>query len=82
MPMNILVTGGAGYIGSHVVVELCAAGFNPIIIDNFCNSNISVMGGLKKIIGKDIKLYTGDCRDLSLMEKIFEQEQEKQGQEG
>ncbi len=72
--MNILVTGGAGYIGSHVVVELHEAGYNPIIVDNFSNSDKSVLKGLFEITGKEILLYEGDCRDQKFMESVFSSE--------
>ncbi|RKQ50984.1 UDP-galactose 4-epimerase [Roseivirga pacifica] len=75
---NILVTGGAGYIGSHVVVRLHEEGFNPIILDNFSNSEKSVMDGLKNITGKSFKLYEGDCLDRKLMKQVF-QDQEIEG---
>jgi nucleoside-diphosphate-sugar epimerase len=53
--MNILVTGGAGFIGSHTVVALVEAGFNPIIIDNFSNSESSVLTGLEEILGFPVR---------------------------
>ncbi len=71
MNKNIIVTGGAGYIGSHTVVELLAHGYTPIIIDNFCNSEKSVLKGLEGITGKQIKLYEGDCNDASFMDTVF-----------
>ena len=71
MPKNIIVTGGAGYIGSHTVVELLTQGYNPIIVDNFCNSEKSVIQGLEKITGKKITLYEGDCNDRSFMSNTF-----------
>lgn len=71
---NILVTGGAGFIGSHTAVELSAAGYNPIIIDDFSNSERSVLDGLEKIIGKRPTLYEGKFQDTALLEKIFEAE--------
>ena len=49
---NILVTGGAGYIGSHTVVELYNSGFRPIIVDNLSNTSLSNIKGIEKIIGK------------------------------
>ena len=72
---NILVTGGAGYIGSHVVVSLHEAGFNPIILDNFSNSEESVLEGLKKITNKDFKLYHADCLDDGIFDTIFANEE-------
>ena len=61
--MKILVTGGAGFIGSHTVVELINAGHEPIIIDNFNNSDKSALKGIKKIIKKSVKCYEKDCND-------------------
>ncbi len=71
MNKNIIVTGGAGYIGSHTVVELLAHGYTPIIIDNFSNSEKSVLAGLEKITKKKIKLYEGDCTHTSFMDTVF-----------
>lgn len=58
--MNILVTGGCGFIGSHAIVELLAAGHHPIVIDNLANSDRSVLERLKKITGSDITFYECD----------------------
>jgi len=69
---NILVTGGAGYIGSHVVVCLSELGMNPIILDNFSNSEPSVLDGLKKITGKEFKIYQEDCLTKGVFDQIFE----------
>lgn len=68
---KILITGGAGYIGSHTAVALVNAGFEPIIIDNFSNSEKSALSGLKKICGKDITCYEVDCLDRSGVERVF-----------
>jgi UDP-glucose 4-epimerase len=73
--MNILVTGGAGFIGSHTVVALLEAGFNPIIIDNFSNSEPTVLDGLKKITGRDIKCDPRDCNNPQTLREIFAAEQ-------
>ncbi len=72
--MKILVTGGAGFIGSHTVVELINVGHEPIIIDNFNNSNKSVLIGLRKIVKKSIKCYDEDCNDAKILEKICKKE--------
>ena len=65
---NILVTGGAGYIGSHTVVELYNSGFKPIIVDNLSNTSLSNIKGIEKIIGKKLPFYKFDCTDkLSLI---------------
>ncbi len=71
---KILVTGGAGYIGSHTVVELDKAGYETIIVDNFSNSEHRAINGIEKIIGKKTKLYEGDCNDGSFMENLFRAE--------
>lgn len=72
--MNILVTGGAGFIGSHTVVELYNAGHTPIIIDNFDNSEKTVLQGIKNIIGKDVTCYEEDCRNQAAVEEILKKE--------
>ncbi|MDP5121207.1 MAG: UDP-glucose 4-epimerase GalE [Spirosomaceae bacterium] len=72
--MNILVTGGAGFIGSHTVVELHNAGHTPIIIDNFDNSEKTALQGIKNIIGKDVKYYEEDCRNQAAVEEIMKSE--------
>ena len=69
--LNILVTGGTGYIGSHTCVELLAAGHNVIIVDNFCNSSADVISRIEKITEKKVKLYVGDICDREILEKIF-----------
>lgn len=71
---NILVTGGTGYIGSHTVVELYQAGFNPIIVDNFSNSEPRVANHIAKIVGKKPKLYEGDFSDIKLLESVINTE--------
>lgn len=68
---KILITGGAGYIGSHTAVALVNAGFEPVIVDNFSNSDHSVLNGLKKILEKDLICYEGDCNDKALMKEVF-----------
>lgn len=70
---NILITGGAGYIGSHTAVALIESGYNPIIIDDFSNSEKGVLQGLKKILSKDVKTYVGDCNDKAVIDKIFKE---------
>jgi len=73
--MKILVTGGAGFIGSHTVVELVQQGFEPVILDNFSNSEPSVLNGIEAILGRSVRFYIGDCRDGLLLEQIFRNEQ-------
>lgn len=71
--MNILLTGGAGYIGSHTAVVLSEAGHEVVIYDNFCNSDRSVLTRLEKILGKPLTCVEGDIRDTALLEKTFQQ---------
>ena len=69
--MNILVTGGCGYIGSHTCCELLNKGHNVIIIDNLSNSKKEVVNYIKEITGRDVTLYIGDVSDKDLLRKIF-----------
>lgn len=71
---KVLVTGGAGYIGSHTIVQLVEAGYNPVIIDNLCNTSIKNINGIKKITGKNVKWHNVNCTDKMAMQKIFKQE--------
>lgn len=71
---KILVTGGAGYIGSHTVVALHEAGFEPVIVDNFSNADKSAIDGIKAILQKSPKLYQGDCNDAAFMDQVFAKE--------
>ncbi|MBJ7221632.1 MULTISPECIES: UDP-glucose 4-epimerase GalE [unclassified Brenneria] len=69
--MNVLVTGGCGYIGSHTCVQLLAAGHHPIILDNLCNSKASVVKTITQLTGKTPVFYQGDIRDGALLNDIF-----------
>ncbi|USK31659.1 UDP-glucose 4-epimerase GalE [Bacillus sp. F19] len=69
--MAILVTGGAGYIGSHTCVELLNAGYDIIIIDNLSNSNKSSLNRIKEITGKDFKFYYLDLLDRAALQSVF-----------
>ncbi|CRH92286.1 UDP-glucose 4-epimerase [Chlamydia trachomatis] len=71
--MAILVTGGAGYIGSHTTVELLAAGHEVIILDDFSNSSPKVLDRLKTITGKNIAFYEGSILDKPFLNKIFKE---------
>jgi len=71
---NILVTGGAGFIGSHTVVELMAAGYSPVIVDNLSNSAKSALAGIAKISGGRPRFYAGNYQDPALMSRILKQE--------
>ncbi len=69
--MNILVTGGAGYIGSHTCVELLNAGYGVVVIDNLYNSNQKAIDRIEQITGKKVKFYKDDVLDRDALEKIF-----------
>src|ERR1700730_12173433 len=71
MANTILVTGGAGYIGSHIVVELAGAGYSPLIVDNFATSSPSVVPRLRRLTDQPIPCITGDVRDRALMKLLF-----------
>lgn len=68
---NILVTGGAGYIGSHTCVQLLEKGYNVIVVDNLSNSNKEVLNRIKNITGKDVIFYCLDCCDYQEFEEVF-----------
>ena len=72
--MKILVTGGAGYIGSHTVVELQNAGYEVVVVDNLSNSSKISLERVSKITGKEVKFYEADILDAPKMEVIFEKE--------
>lgn len=69
--MKILVTGGCGYIGSHTCCELLDNNYEVVIVDNLCNSKEEVIDSIKQITKKDVTFYKGDVCDVSLLEKIF-----------
>jgi UDP-glucose 4-epimerase len=69
--MTILVTGGAGYIGSHTCVELLAAGYELVVIDNFSNSKSVSLDRVRKISGKNLSFYQVDVRDRNALREVF-----------
>ncbi len=69
--MNVLVTGGAGYIGSHTCVELLNSGYGVVVVDNLCNANPKSLDRVRELTGKDLRFYEGDVRDEGLLQKIF-----------
>jgi UDP-glucose 4-epimerase len=69
--MNILVTGGAGYIGSHTCVELLQAGYNVIVVDNLCNSKEESLKRVQKITGKTIMFHEVDLHDTEGLDSVF-----------
>lgn len=73
MSNTILATGGAGYIGSHVTVELLAAGHDVVILDNFENSSPSVKSRIEAISGRKVQLVEGDVRDRATLDRLFRQ---------
>lgn len=76
---KILVTGGAGYIGSHTVVELINAGFEVVIVDNFSNSSPKAIDGIERITGIRPRLVESDCSDLASMRNLFSAEANIEG---
>ncbi|MCF0173001.1 MAG: UDP-glucose 4-epimerase GalE [Bacteroidales bacterium] len=71
--MNILLTGGAGYIGSHTIVELDKAGHSVVVVDNFVNSQPEALHRVAKIIGREVPFVEADVRDRKAMDRIFEE---------
>lgn len=72
--MAILVTGGAGFIGSHTCVELLNAGYDVVVVDNLCNSSEEALRRVEKITEKKVTFYEADIRDKEAMNSIFEKE--------
>lgn len=72
--MKILLTGGAGYIGSHTIIELDKAGYSVVVVDNLYNSNPKALERVGEIIGKQIPFYKADIRDAEALTKVFEAE--------
>lgn len=71
---NVLITGGAGYIGSHIAVELLEAGYEVVVVDNLYNSSKIALDRVEEITGKKVKFYDGDILDTNLMKKILREE--------
>ena len=72
--MSILVTGGAGFIGSHTVVELQNAGYDVVVLDNLCNASRKALDRVEKITGKKVTFYEADIRDEKVLQDIFDNE--------
>lgn len=70
--MQILLTGGAGYIASHTAIELAKAGLEPVLVDNFFNSKMEAVDRIRQIAGKDIPFYQVDCCDKDALGKVFQ----------
>ena len=75
MKTKILITGGAGYIGSHTVISLLKAGYTPVIVDNFCNSQPWILKRIQDITGQNIKSYELDCTSFEDLDEVFKEEQ-------
>ena len=73
---KILVTGGAGYIGAHTVVELAQAGYQPVIVDNLSRSDRTLLNGIEAILGAKPAFYEGDCADKEFLKKVFSVEKD------
>ena len=73
--MKVLVTGGAGYIGSHTVVELQNAGYDVVVVDNLSNSSEKSLERVAAITGKKVPFYKADILDRGALEEIFAKEQ-------
>lgn len=69
--MSILITGGAGFIGSHTAVEFLNAGYDIVVADNYCNSSPNALKRIKEITGKDFRAYEVDLCDKAALEKVF-----------
>ena len=70
--MKVLVTGGAGYIGSHTALELLAAGHEPVLLDNFSNASPAVLPALARLAGREVPCVEGDIRDGRFLDNVFE----------
>ena len=72
--MSILVTGGAGFIGSHTCVELLNAGYDVAVVDNLYNASEKAIERVKQITGKDLRFYKADIRDREGLNEVFDKE--------
>ena len=72
--MAVLVTGGAGYIGSHTCVELLENNKEVVVLDNLSNSSEEALNRVKRITGKEVKFYKGDISDIVILDTIFKKE--------
>lgn len=71
MNEKILITGGAGYIGSHTLLALMRAGYSPVVLDNFSNSSPEVLRRVEYLAGAKLEVVSGDIRDARLLDRIF-----------
>lgn len=68
----VLVSGGAGYIGSHTAVELIGAGYDVVIVDNLSNTDMGAVEGLRKITGVEVPFVEADCCDMEALRRVFQ----------
>jgi UDP-glucose 4-epimerase len=71
---KVLVTGGAGYIGSHTCVALAEAGYLPVVVDNFCASDRRILPRMRELMARDFPVHELDCRDRAALARVFEKE--------
>ena len=71
---KILVTGGAGYIGAHTIIRLAGSGYEPVILDNFSNTDERVLKGLREILGREVTVYRVNCTDREALDDVFRRE--------
>ena len=71
---KVLLTGGAGYIGSHTAVELIQQGFDVVVLDDFSRSEKRMVDGIEKITGKNVVCYQGSCTDEKFLDTVFSKE--------
>ncbi|WGY47599.1 UDP-glucose 4-epimerase GalE [Vibrio sp. ABG19] len=71
--MNVLITGGMGYIGSHTCVQMIAAGITPVIVDNLCNAKAEVLNRIEALTGARPRFFVGDIRDEAFLDSVFAQ---------
>ena len=76
---KILVTGGTGYLGTHMLVELVKQGYEPLCVDNLHNSNPSVLLAVKEICGKEIPFIKADAGDVAAMRALFAEYRDRRG---
>ena len=72
--MAILITGGSGYIGSHTCLEMLTAGYDIVVLDNYCNSKPEVIRRVQTLSGKTFPVYEGDVRDKACLQKVFSEQ--------
>ena len=77
--MKLLVTGGAGYIGSHACIEFLSAGYDVVVIDNFSNSHPEALSRVEAIAGRQPTLIEGDLRDGQLLRTVFAEHDNRRG---